>query len=263
MRNYLWIALGGALLLSSCEANTSHRQISAAAPETSTATPLPDSTQTGTLICTGTLRLLVDSLVTARRHINSLLLQYKAYVSQEHEERLVGTAETRLEIRVPRSSLTVLTDALCRSARQVDHKELKADEVGIEFTDIRARLSARMQLEHRYLQLLQQAGKVSEMIAVEQQLNAVRTEIETLQGRLIYLSNKVAMATLTVSLYEDVAQASLPSPGFFARAVQQFTGSFELVKEAVLLCVALWPLLLVGLPPLLVRRRNKKGPAAA
>lgn len=265
MRNILWIAVGAALLISSCGAKKSNEPFiatseTATVPVAGNATA--DSNSSMHMIRSAEVRMQVDSLKKVRRVLSTLLIKHKGYLSQEHEERYSGTAETRMEIRIPQQSLSLFIDELCASAKFVERKEMKADDAGLEFTDLRARLKAREQLEERYLQLLQRAGKVSEMIEVEQQLNQVRTDIETLQGRLNYISNKVAMATLTVSMYEVVAVTDAPGRSFLSRAAENFTGSFHLLTEALLFAIALWPLLLVpAITLLIVRLRKKKLPA--
>jgi hypothetical protein len=58
-------------------------------------------------------------------------------------------------------------------------------------------------LEERFLALLAtRAGKLDEVLAVERELARVREEIERHTGRLRYLQSRVAVSTLTVTLFE-------------------------------------------------------------
>ena len=55
----------------------------------------------------------------------------------------------------------------------------------------------------RILKLLdERTGDIEDVIAVEKQLSRVREEIEQAQGRLKYLQNRTALATLTISARE-------------------------------------------------------------
>lgn len=265
MRNILWICLGAALLITSCGSQQTAERVFASsesvAAEPAAAVSVADSVGSAAVIRTAELRLQFDSLKKARQSLSSLLRKHQAYIAHEHEALNAGRLENRLEIRVPQHSLITLTDELCSAAKYVEQKELSVDDVSMEFTDVQARLKAKQELEKRYLQLLQRTGKISEILEVEQQMNTVRSEIEVMQGRLNYLNNKVAMATLTVSMYENIAVASSPGRGFFVRAGENFVRSFSILKEAMLFAIALWPLLLIPAVTLLILRLRKRKPS--
>ena len=58
-------------------------------------------------------------------------------------------------------------------------------------------------LEQRLLALLAaRTGKLEEVLSVERELARVREEIERYEGRLRYLSSRVAMSTLTITVHE-------------------------------------------------------------
>ena len=71
-----------------------------------------------------------------------------------------------------------------------------------EFVDLKARLKAKKELEDRYLQLLEQAKNVKEMLEIERELSNIREEIEAKEGRLQYLQNKVTLSTIYINFYK-------------------------------------------------------------
>ena len=251
--------LGAALLITSCgtseKPDASSESISA--NQASTA-PIADSVGSASVIRTAELRLQFDSLKKSRQTLSFLLRKHQAYIAHEHEGLSTGRLENRIEIRVPQQSLTPLIEELCTSAKYVEQKELSVDDVSMEFIDVQARLKAKQELEKRYLQLLQRAGKISEMLEVERQMNIVRSDIEVMQGRLNYLHNKVAMATLTVSMYEIIAVSAPQGRGFFTRAGENFIRSFGFLKETILFAITLWPILLITATALLILRQRKR-----
>lgn len=263
MRNILWICLGAALLITSCGSKqTAERAIASSesvASEPAAAVSVADSVGSAAVIRTAELRLQFDALPKARQSLSVFVRKYQGYIAHEHETRSEGRLENQLEIRVPQQALAALSEELCSSAKYVEQKELNVDDVSMEFTDVQARLKAKQELEKRYLQLLQRTGKISEMLEVEQQMNVVRSEIEVMQGRLNYLNNKVAMATLTVSMYELLPVTSSPQRGFLTRAGENFVSSFHLLTEAILFLISLWPLALIpGLALLVIRISKRK-----
>jgi hypothetical protein len=259
MRNILWIMLGAALLITSCgtseKPDASSESISV---NQATTASIADSVGSASVIRTAELRLQFDSLKKTRQSLSFLLRKHQAYIAHEHEGLSTGRLENRIEIRVPQQSLTPLIEELCTSAKYVEQKELSVDDVSMEFIDVQARLIAKQELEKRYLQLLQRAGKISEMLEVERQMNIVRSDIEVMQGRLNYLQNKVAMATLTVSMYEIIAVSAPQGRGFFTRAGENFIRSFGFLKETILFAITLWPILLITATTVLILRQRKR-----
>lgn len=267
MRNILWICLGAALLITSCGSKqTAERAITSsesATSEPAVAIPVADSIGSAAVIRTAELRLQFDSLLKARQSLSLLVRKYQGYIAHEQESRYDGRLENRLEIRVPQLALTALSEEICSKAKYVEQKELNVDDVSMEYTDVQARLQAKQELEKRYLQLLQRTGKISEMLEVEQQMNVVRSEIEVMQGRLNYLNNKVATATLTVSMYELLPSSLPPQRGFLERAAENFTQSFHLLQEALLLLISLWPLMLIPAIVVTILFSRRKKPTIA
>ena len=66
-----------------------------------------------------------------------------------------------------------------------------------------ARLENGRRLERRLVELLAtRTGPLVDGLAVERELARVREALETAEGRLRYLRNRVALSTLTVRLHE-------------------------------------------------------------
>ena len=79
----------------------------------------------------------------------------------------------------------------------------RAQDVGEEFVDVTARVKNAGRLEERLITLLStRTGKLDEVLRVERELARVREEIERYEGRLRYLSSRVAMSTLTITVHE-------------------------------------------------------------
>ena len=77
-------------------------------------------------------------------------------------------------------------------------------DVTEKFLDIQARLKTKKELENRYLELLNKASSVTEIMEVEKQIGQLRQEIESKEGRLNYLKSKISLSTLTLTFYKSV-----------------------------------------------------------
>jgi hypothetical protein len=103
-----------------------------------------------------------------------------------------------------------------------------AQDVGEEFVDVTARVNNSRRLEERLISLLaNRTGKLDEVLRVERELARVREEIERYEGRLRYLSARVAMSTLTITVHEPApilgnSPGENPIAAAFRRAWKNF-----------------------------------------
>jgi hypothetical protein len=94
--------------------------------------------------------------------------------------------------------------------------------------------------------LARRTGKLDEVLRVERELARVREEIERYEGRLRYLTARVAMSTLTINIHEP---APLIDPGkspiaeAFRRAWQNFVA---LIAALIASLGVLIPIGLIG-----------------
>jgi len=118
-------------------------------------------------------------------------------------------------------------------------------------------MKTKKELEQHYYDLLKQTKNVAEVLLVEEQLNTVRADIESAEGRLKYLKDKVNMSTLHLTFYETT---SAPV-GFFGEIGKSFVSGWKGFLYFILGIISAWPIVLVVsgfLFWLIRRRRNKK-----
>jgi len=155
------------------------------------------------LIRTGTAQVEVDSLDRAVAQVRALAARLGGYVAtstvQGGKER---AREAELEVKIPSARWDQALAALQPIGR-VESVAVKSEDVGEEFVDVQARVANARRLEERLIQLLSaRTGKLEEVLQVERELARVREEIERYEGRLRYLSTRIATSTLTVQLHE-------------------------------------------------------------
>lgn len=200
------------------------------------------------LVHTGDARIEVDSLERAVTHVQQLAMDLGGSVHSSTV--LTGVRQRRgatLTIKVPAPRF----DDAMRELRNVGRPEsinVQAADVGEEVVDISARLEAARQLEARLLEILRtRTGKLDEVLAVERELARVRAEIERYEGRLRYLSSRIAVAQITASLHEGTPLVAGP-PGesvLGAAAKQAWINFVSLLAATIALLGFLLPLALV------------------
>ena len=110
--------------------------------------------------------------------------------------------QSTLELKIPSNRYEEAVSSLS-DVGKVETVNSSAQDVGEEFVDVNARVNNSRRLEERLITLLSnRTGKLDEVLRVERELARVREEIERYEGRLRYLTSRVAMSTLTITVHE-------------------------------------------------------------
>ena len=109
----------------------------------------------------------------------------------------------RLSVRIP---VTRFEEALASFGEIGDVKEqsVQGQDVTQEYLDTSARLRNKQEQERRYLELLDDAQTVEEVLSVERELERIRVEIESMQGRIQFLESRTDYASITITVTEPV-----------------------------------------------------------
>lgn len=232
-----------------------------AAPPTNQPNPVPSKTTDTTiqrmLTKEGTLRWETGDVVKTHAVILAQSKKYNAYVSNDNQTRDDYQTTTRMELRIPSDKFDEFISGIEKDVTKFDEKRIEVLDVTEEYIDISARMKTKKELEQHYYDLLKQTKNVAEVLLVEEQLNTVRADIESAEGRLKYLKDKVNMSTLHLTFYETT---SAPV-GFFGEIGKSFVSGWKGFLYFILGIISAWPIVLVVsgfLFWLIRRRRNKK-----
>ena len=112
----------------------------------------------------------------------------------------------------------------------MEEKKLSTDDVTAEHPDVAARLQAKHAVERQYTALLSKAQKIKDILDIEEKLGGVREEIEATENCLKILNDEVAYATITLTLYQPLAQTVPDAPlmSLGSRTVEAFYGGWQL-----------------------------------
>jgi hypothetical protein len=131
--------------------------------------------------------------------------------SQGTGQRLVrGT----LVLRVPARSYADAMSSLAALGR-VEARTENGQDVSQEFVDLRARVRQLQAVEAQLLQLLDRANSVGAALAVQEQLSQVQLDLEQARGRLQFLDDQVAFATISLAIHERLVPVAKKDEGGF------------------------------------------------
>jgi len=198
---------GEVMALRADAADASPPQVGQAAPTNATSGDPVQSFTAGTtttmIIRTGQAFIEVEKVDPAVLKIRQLAAQVGGYITNSsmsggHDQIRQAT----LELKIPSPKYNDAVESLSTIGK-VETVTSNAQDVGEEFVDVTARVTNSKRLEERLISLLaNRTGKLDEVLRVERELARVREEIERYEGRLRYLSTRVAMSTLTITVHE-------------------------------------------------------------
>jgi hypothetical protein len=210
------------------------------------------------LIRTGQAYIEVDKVDPAILKVRQLATQLGGYVTNSSVSG--GRDQMRqatLELKIPAPKYDQAVGSLSTIGK-VETVTTTAQDVGEEFVDVTARVDNARRLEQRLITLLStRTGKLEEVLSVERELARVREQIERYEGRLRFLSSRVAVSTLTVTVHEPApilgnAPGENPLAAALRRAWRNFIG---FIAGLIASLGVLIPLAAIGLLVWYVYRR--------
>ena len=215
------------------------------------------------LIKEGSINFETHDIAETRQHIESLVQKYGAYISQEDERTTASRIYQDITVRIPKTHFDSFLSELSDDIKKFDNKSVTVQDVTDEFVDITARLSVKKETEQGYLRLLNQAKTIKDILDIQNQLQDIRSDIESIEGRLRYLKNSVNFSTLHISMYQQIEDTS-ETDSFFAPVWDAIKGG---VQAFAAVCIALlygWVFIALGIAAMIIilrlrKRRRKAG----
>ena len=198
------------------------------------------------IIKTGSLTLVVDDVAETINAISSVASDAEGFVSYSSVSELEdGTHSGNITIRVPFALFETTLGQLKAFANLVEYESVSGTDVTEEFTDLQARLGNAEAQEATYLEILDLATTVEDVLSVERVLADVREDIEVYEGRIKYLEDRTSMSTISTYLSEE-ASVLIPSKEFRPwTTVKEAARAFVAVVQG-LVNVLIWIVIVGG-----------------
>lgn len=215
------------------------------------------------------LEIRVDSVDVVAGKLPAAVAEVKGYVAESHLMQSQHLGEWT--VRVPNAELPRFI-IIAKSWGVLLSERATAEDVTEQFIDVTARLSAKRMEEDRLLKLLADGtGNLTDVLAVEKELQRVRQEIEQAQGRVKYLEHATSFATVHLRARELLGVGWSDGQPLTAQMGATFRSSVNVLllmgRGLILVGTALLPWCLVAGIPLimllrLIGRRGRKHPSA-
>lgn len=217
-------------------------------------TNIPSEVIEQKIIKTSFLRFEADDLDKTYHKIVQAVKANKGFIQDDNSNKTYNTITRKLTIRIPTSNFQTAIDSISKNVSYFDSKRISAKDVTEEFIDLEARLKAKQTLEKRYLELLDKAKNVKEILEIERELSNIREEIEAKQGRLKYLQNKVALSTIDIEFYKLTSEAPV-AKSYRTKMWNAIKGGFNGISMFFLGLLYIWPLIVIAVIGIFLLRR--------
>lgn len=207
------------------------------------------------VIHTVDLRLIVKDTQASLEAVQSLAGELGGYVASSRTWHTEEQLSASLTLRVPADQLNTALEKLRALALEVDSESITGEDVTQEYVDLEARLRNEEAYEKELLALLtetrERTSRAEDILAVYERLTEVRGRIEQIKGRMQYLENMSAMATITVELIpselmQPITVAGWHPTGTARSAVRALINALQFFVDA-----GIW-IVLFGLPVLII-----------
>jgi hypothetical protein len=170
------------------------------------------------VIRTAYLTIVVDDISDAMQQINTLAETFGGYVVNSNISEDFNRVYAYMSFRVDSARFNDTLQALRNMAADVKSESTTGQDVTEQYTDLASRLRNLEASEAQLLELMNQAGTVTEILAVQRELTNTREDIELIKGQMQYLEQSAAMALFTVTLEQS-------------KLIVEFTADSRTVKE--------------------------------
>lgn len=217
--------------------------------------------QTGPqIIKNSDIRFQVQNLQKTHANITALLKQYQAYFDTDNQSANNSTIENTIVIRVPAPHFENLIAQILQQSVYTDYKNISTTDVTAQLVDVQARLKTKKEVEQRYIAILHQANKVTDILEVEDKLRIIREEIEAAQARLKLISTQVSYSTITLNIYQNLSYTPQPQISFLSKMQEALITGWRSTLSTLLFIISIWPfaILLTALTYFIFKIRQRK-----
>lgn len=199
------------------------------------------------IIKTASLKIEIEDFKKYNNFVHNAIRQYGAYVAQEDQALSDEKSETSVTIKVPVVQFEPLMNTLSAAEGKVMEKKVTTDDVTGEVVDTKSRLEAKKQLRQKYLEFLKQSKNMDEVLKVQGEVDDIQQQIESVAGRVSFLSHQTAYSTINLSFYQPMEGYNPVdvNPSFLTKLGNAFKTGGSFVAELFVGLVSIWPLLLI------------------
>jgi TolA-binding protein len=196
------------------------------------------------IVRNASLSLVVPDTQAALDEVNSLVDELGGYIVQSNVYQYQEGLQASVTFRIPADSLEQALMRVRDLASEVRSENVSGEDVTEEYVDLQSRLRHLQATEQRLLEFLDEAEDTEAALAVYDQLRQVQGELEQVKGRMQYLEQSAAMATVSVEITPDELAQPIQVGGWhpegtLRNAIQSLIRVLQFLVDAAIVIVIL------------------------
>ncbi|MEA3342332.1 MAG: DUF4349 domain-containing protein [Chloroflexota bacterium] len=225
------------------------------------------------IIRNASLNLVVPDTDAALDEVDDLVDELDGWIVESNVYQYQEGTRASVTLRIPAEKLDSALERIRSLATEVRSENVSGQDVTEEYVDLQSSLRNREATQARLLEYLEAAEDTESALAVDEQLRQIEAEIEHLKGRIQYLEQSAAMATVSLDIIPDELAQPIQIGGWHPEGTLR--GAFQslihvlqfLADAAIVIVVLIVPVLLVVAAPIvglfllvrvIVRRRRAR-----
>jgi len=218
------------------------------------------------IIKTASTRYKVKNIEQALADIKQVMYVNGGYISELRFDKNYEEKQNRFTIKIPKANFDLMLDGIQKFAEETDYVNISTTDVTEKYMDIQTRLKTKLEVKERLEAVLRKNAKtVKDILATEAELRVIQEEIEAAQGKIKYMSSRVAFSTIQVEIYETITFKEKPvsyEKGFGAKAKEGLSAGWHFIQNLAISILYVWPIILIGIVGVIFFRRWRKRKAS-
>ncbi|MCX6693997.1 MAG: DUF4349 domain-containing protein [Methanomicrobiales archaeon] len=210
------------------------------------------------IIKTGSLSIEVTNVSNAIDVVKWIADRSGGFVGSMQVTRSSGDRlSASFTVRVPAERFDEAATSIGQLGK-LKSQSFKAEDVTEEFIDLTARRQGYVNLREQYTKVLEKAETVKDILSVQEAIERNQIEIDRIDGRLKYLTSRVDLGTLSVTLQEPEPVGADEGFSFTPVVNEGIAGFLGVLSAIIVLVIALIPLAVIGIAVYAVYRWRKQ-----
>jgi hypothetical protein len=111
--------------------------------------------------------------------------------------------QAQITIRVPQARLNDALDQIKAGTVEVQNESQTGQDVTDQYVDLQSRLKAKLAAEEQLTEIMQEARRTEDVLAVYAQLQQIQSEIEVLRGQIKYTEQSAALSAISATIIAE------------------------------------------------------------
>lgn len=162
--------------------------------------------------------------------VRSTISSSGGYIESSNESNTSDFRRFTATIRIPVEKAEGFTQSVSSNVT-VKNRSESVEDVTEQYVDIEARIKVYKAEEESLIEIMKQAGNVTDLLSVKESLADVRAKIESYTAQLKSLENQTGYSTIRLTVYE--VEREVKTEGYWSRIWNNVINGFKNVGKMI------------------------------